>query len=514
VVGGCVDVGDGGSGVVDAANEDWGVSMMTAMVLLQDGVFWAIVSGVLLIWAWSIRLGMLFWVPMRRSAEAARSWLLLVFFLPTVGVILYWLIGRAEMPRWRRRRIRQLQHRLEPLSERILGRPEIRGEDVDAAVLPAAQLASRLGRLPILDGNRVELLSDYRGALARLSEDIDRAEGHVHLLYYILGSDEWTRPIIDSVLRAARRGVHCRILVDAYGSRQLIAKLREDLRSGGERVEVRQVLQTGLFSRSGIRGDLRNHRKLAVIDGRVGYTGSQNLIRADFRPGVQYEELVVRISGPVVLELQYVFCCDWLLETDEMLDGPEFFPEPVLAGGMAAQVLPSGPSWTPLCVQRIVVQLIHLAQRRVVVTTPYFIPDESLLQALQTAALRGVEVRLLVSEEEEQVLVSRAQQSWYEELLECGVRIHLFRRHFLHSKHITIDDRVSVVGSCNMDIRSFVLNAEVSLLIYDSELTRELQRVQAADLSRSRELGLLEWRGRGAAARFVQNLCRLLSPVL
>ena len=159
-------------------------------------------------------------------------------------------------------------------------------------------------------------------------------------------------------------------------------------------------------------------------------------------------------------------------------------------------------------------QLMHMAQHRVVVTTPYFIPDESLLQAMQTAALRGVEVRLLVSEEEEQILVSRAQQSWYEELLESGVQIHLFRRHFLHAKHITVDDSISVVGSGNMDIRSFVLNAEVSLLIYDSGLTQELQQRQAEDLRRSRVLTAGEWSGRSVGARFVQNLCRLLSPVL
>lgn len=308
--------------------------------------------------------------------------------------------------------------------------------------------------------------------------------------------------------------MHCRILVDAHGSRYLIDKLTDDLRSGGKQIELREVLPHGVFSRSWIRRDLRNHRKLAVIDGRIGYTGSQNLVRANFRPGVQYEELVVRCCGPVVLELQYVFCCDWLLETDEILEGPEVFPEPSPEGEIAAQVLPSGPSWTPLCLQRIVVQLMHISQRRVVVTTPYFIPDESLLQAMQTAALRGVEVRLLVSEEEEQILVSRAQQSWYEELLESGVQIHLFRRHFLHAKHITVDDSISVVGSCNMDIRSFVLNAEVSLLIYDTGLTRELQQRQAEDLRNSRVLTAGEWSRRSMGRRFIQNLCRLLSPVL
>jgi cardiolipin synthase len=149
-----------------------------------------------------------------------------------------------------------------------------------------------------------------------------------------------------------------------------------------------------------------------------------------------------------------------------------------------------------------------------VITTPYFIPDEAFLQALQTAALRGVEVRLMVSEREEQFLVSQAQQSWYEELLACGVQIQLFHRHFLHAKHITIDHGISVLGSCNMDIRSFVLNAEISLLVYDSGFTRSVQELQARDLRRSRPLTAAEWQRRGRVVRAIQNLCRLLSPLL
>ncbi len=479
---------------------------------VQFPEFWAFLSPLLLLLEWGIRLLMLIWVPVRRSPESARSWLLLIFFEPLAGLFLYGFIGRAELPRVRRRRFRQLNIRLASVAEQLLRRPEIHQPAVDAAALPAAKLASRVGSLPILDGNRIELIAEYHESLDRLAADIDAAEQHVHLLYYIFASDAVTQPILDALQRASARGVRCRVMVDAYGSRSHLPRLAARLREAG--VEIREVLPTGLFSRAGFRRDLRNHRKLAVIDGQIGYTGSQNLIRPDFRPGIRYEEVVVRVTGPVVLELQYVFCCDWLLETDELLDGPEFFPAPAVTGSIAAQVLPSGPSWTPLSLQRIVVQLIHSAQHRVVITTPYFIPDEAFLQALQTAALRGVEVRLMVSEREEQFLVSQAQCSWYEELLGCGVRIHLFRRHFLHAKHITIDDSISVIGSCNMDIRSFVLNAEISLLIYDRDFTVSLQQLQACDLHRSRSLTAAEWQQRGRFTRVIQNLCRLLSPLL
>src|SRR5262249_19256238 len=177
--------------------------------------------------------------------------------------------------------------------------------------------------------------------------------------------------------------------------------------------------------RKAARLDLRNHRKVAVIDGAVGYAGSQNLVGAEFKPGLVYEELVARVTGPIVLELQYVFVGDWYLETEEVLDGVDIFPDPVHTGGVAAQTLPSGPSYPAQNNRRVVVSLLYAARKRAVITTPYFIPDEPLLLALKTAASRGVEVHLIVSRQQDQLLVGLAQKSYYEELLEAGVKIHL-----------------------------------------------------------------------------------------
>jgi cardiolipin synthase len=262
------------------------------------------------------------------------------------------------------------------------------------------------------------------------------------------------------------------------------------------------------------RVDLRNHRKIAVIDGRVGYTGSQNLVASGFKAGLEYEDLMVRVTGPVVLELQYIFAADWFLETNEVLDGEAEFPSPQITGDLPAQALPSGPDFPTQNNQRLFVALVHGAREQVVLTTPYFVPDEPLQQALQTAALRGVAVHLVVSEKGDHPVVALAQESYYEELLEAGVQIHLYRKNFLHAKHLSVDDSVAVIGTSNLDIRSFVLNAEVMLMIYDTGLVARLGTEQERYFANSRSLTLEAWRQRSFGSKLVQNLARLLSPLL
>jgi cardiolipin synthase A/B len=274
------------------------------------------------------------------------------------------------------------------------------------------------------------------------------------------------------------------------------------------------MLPVRFFRPHHARIDLRNHRKIAVIDGRIGYTGSQNLVDPDFKPGITYEELVVRVTGPVVLQLQAVFAADWFLETEEVLDTLEVFPDPDVTGKVAAQVLPSGPDYPATNVQRLIVALVHGARTRVVITTPYFIPDDALMQALETAVMRGVEVHVVVSLLADQLLVSLAQRSYYTELLAAGVRIHRYRDKFLHAKHLSIDDRVALIGSSNMDIRSFVLNAEVSLVLYDADAALRLRAQQERYFAGAELLSLGEWKKRSLVTKVSENMARLVSPLL
>lgn len=461
---------------------------------------------------WVIRLGMLAVIPFRRSPAAAKGWLLLIFFEPWIGLLVYLLIGRARLPRSRREQVSKLPKAMNNVVSRLRNHPNIFHPTVGAELSQAVLLAENLGQSPILGGNAVELLVDYKGTIDRLVSDIDRAKNHVHLLFYIFLADCTTAPVIEALGRAAARGVRCRVLVDSIGSRPTVGTLVTKLTTFG--VAVHEMLPVRLSPRRMARVDLRNHRKIAIIDGRVGYTGSQNLVDAEFGKGISYEELMVRITGPAVLELQFIFASDWFLESNEVLDGEMEFPDPEIAGAVAAQALPSGPAFPTQNNQRLIVALIHGARKRVVLTTPYFVPDEPLLQALQTAVLRGVEVHLVVSEKGDHRLVALAQASYYEELLEARVRIHVYRKDFLHAKHLSIDDSVALIGSSNLDIRSFALNAEVMLTIYDSDVVSRLAAEQERYYANSGLLSLDACRLQSFVRRFAQSLARLLSPLL
>jgi cardiolipin synthase len=461
---------------------------------------------------WVIRLVMLVVVPFRRPPAAANAWLLLVFFQPWVGLVLYLAIGRPQLPRWRIAKLQRLRPELETVADRLRAHPNVFQPELSPRLMQAVHLAVNLSHLPVLGGNSAELLADYDGAITRLVQDIDTARNHVHLLYYIFADDATGQKVTDALARAVKRGVTCRVLIDALGSRRPLRTLVPKLVQAG--VAMHRVLQARLLRFARIRMDLRNHRKIAVIDGHVGYTGSQNIVNADFKKGITYEELVVRVTGPVVLGLQFVFVADWYLESDELLDTPAVFPEPEVTGDVPVQPLPSGPGWAPLAIQRVVVALIHGARARVVITTPYFVPDSALLQALQTAVLRGVEVHLVVSKQKDQLLVCLAQRSYYAQLLEAGVRIHLYYKAFLHAKHVSIDDEIAMIGSSNMDIRSFLLNAEIALLFYSKEVTARLRAEQERYFAGSDLLDLAEWRQRSLLSKVAENTARLMSALL
>ncbi len=462
---------------------------------------------------WLLRIAMLLHVPRKRSPAAARSWLLLIFVLPVVGVLIYALIGRVYMPR---RRI-EMQRQASLSIRQVLG--PLPGVRPASSAAPAATgygetiaLAERLGAFPLMDGNRIALLDDYEEASERLVAEIDRATHHAHVMTYIWGNDRTGLAVAGALERAAARGVECRAIMDSVGSKKALSGLLPRMRERG--IEATAALPVGLFRRSLARFDLRNHRKIAVVDGRVGFIGSQNLVDPDFKPGIVNEEVVARVEGPLVNALQGIFLSDWYFETGKAVRDAGYGAPAEAAGGSVAQALPSGPGYEEENTQRVLVALLHEARRRVVITTPYFIPDGPFLHALTSARLRNVEIHLVVPKQVDQFLVGMAQQSFYADLLDCGVAIHRYRPRFLHAKHVTVDDDVALIGSSNMDIRSFALNAEAGVLIFDPDVVADLRRIQERYFADSELLGSDGWNRRGLGVQLAQNTARLVSSVL
>ena len=460
---------------------------------------------------WIIRLVMLAYVPQKRSAAAARTWLLLIFLLPIPGLIVYLFIGRVYLPRWR---LERQQRASELIREAVQTTGGPFGE-VPPTLRDVARMVQTLGEFPPRPGNIVELLNDYQGSIDRLIADIDQARSSIHLLFYIFWPDRTGTAVTEALLRARQRNVVCRVMMDDIGSRSGLRRLAPRLREAG--VDVRPCLPTDPLRRlrGGARFDLRNHRKIAVLDGTVGWTGSQNIVDPEFVKGYPNEELVARVTGPVVRQLQAVFLEDWFFETGDVLRSDELLPAPRYDGGPdVCQVLPSGPGYPRKNAHEMLVHLMHEAEQYIGIATPYFVPDESFLNALTNAVTRGVATHLIVSNPTDGWLTAAAQCSYFEDLLEAGVRIHLYRPHFLHAKHLVIDQHVAVIGSVNMDIRSFALNEEVALLVYGPAVVGRMRDLQQRCIADSFTLDAAQWAARPRLQRILQNTARLADTLL
>jgi cardiolipin synthase len=454
---------------------------------------------------WAIRIGALIVVPQRRKPAAAMGWLLFIFFLPLPGLLLFLAIGRPSFPAWRTKRF----HALMPYFQRVAVRLKADAPVNLGSDGPLSALADRLGHLPATGGNSVELIDDYDGVISRLIADIDAARHDVSLLVYIFADGPTAQRVIAALREAVARGVTCRVMLDPVGSWQWLPGAANALRAAG--VQTHEALPFHLW-RGRTRRDMRNHRKLFVIDGRIGYVGSQNIVAKDFRPGVVNRELVARITGPTVAAMVAVIQGDWFLETEADPGDVPAVPAPV--SNAVLQLLPSGADYPLEGFQTLLVWMLHQAVDHAILVTPYFIPDESILGAMRTAAARGVVVDVVVSAVVDQRLVNLAQSSYYADLLAAGVRIHLFRDFLLHAKNISIDGRVAIIGSSNVDLRSFQLNEEVSLLLLDDGSVAQVEAIQQGYLRESDRLDAASWRQRSHLRKIVENIARLLSPLL
>lgn len=458
-------------------------------------------------------------VSANRKPESAIAWMLTVVFLPLVGIVLFALIGTQRLPPSRRDKQRYVSELITARTEGGLGRASRRDrwpDWLDSVV----RMNETLGALPMVGGNSSVLIEDYRAAIQAIADDVEHATKTVHIEFFIIVDDDFTAPLFDALRRACARGVEVRVLSDHVT--QLTYPLRRQTRRTfadmGARYEPMLPLRP--FRGRWRRPDLRNHRKLVTIDGRIAHTGSLNLIadhyhkRKALKHGLHWHELMVRCEGPIVRELDAVFVTDWYSETDELLP-LDYSPVRLDEGTRDAQVIPSGPSFDNDNNLKLFAAVIHNAKRRVSITSPYFVPDSTIQLAMITAAARGLDIELFVSAASDQFMVFHAQRSYYEQLLRAGVKIYLYSEPtILHAKHLSIDSDVAIIGSSNLDIRSLSLHMELMVLIHGEDVVEELRVVQDHYRAASRLLTLESWLARPRREKLLDNVMRLTSSLM
>lgn len=485
---------------------------------MDGGLIALIVVVALVLVDFGVRVFAVVFLPRNRRPQTATAWLLAIFFLPYIGILLFLLIGNYRLPAARRQKQREINDYILETTE---GMERVSREAPWPPWLaPITRLNRNLGAMPLVGGNTATLFDDNAQALAAMTAAIDTARRVVHAEFYILSLDDTTAPFFDALGRARARGVTVRVLLDHLANWQYPGYRRTKRRLTEMGVDWHLMLPVQPLRGRYQRPDLRNHRKLLVIDGEVAFTGSQNVIetgyqrRRNHRRGLEWRDFMTRFEGPVVAGIDALFATDWYSETDELLVREAAGARSTGLGTLDCQVVPSGPGFEGENNLRLFNSLVYAARERLVLTSPYFVPDDSMLYAVTTAAQSGIDVQLIVSELGDQFFVFHAQRSYYEALLKAGVRIFLYAAPtILHAKHLTVDDEVSVIGSSNMDMRSFTLNLEISVMIRDAAFASRLREIEDGYKSHCRELTLDEWMARPTRMAVLDNVARLTAAV-
>ncbi len=446
----------------------------------------------------------------------ATAWIFVVLTLPIFGIVAYLLLGECQLGAARRRLHRQIVAAFDQPRYHRHDDPRAHETALDPTDMQVAAIARHTSHSAQLAGNRVQLLPDAASAASAMIADIDRATQSVHLITYIWLDDRIGEAFAHALSSAAARGVACRVLVDGQGSRRFLrsASCRR-LRASGVRVVA--ALPTRYLRALFHRLDVRNHRKIMVVDGVLGWVGSMNVAAPEFAVQPRFApwvDCMVRLDGPVTRELQLLFAEDWYLDTNESLAPILQNQPPFHADGVTAQILASGPNYDNDAVRHLLLGSIQVARKEIVLTTPYFVPDMDMVSAICVAAQRGIAVHVVVPRRNNSRIVALASRGRYPALLAAGVRIHEYTKGLLHAKTVSVDGLFAIVTSSNFDRRSFEINFECSAIIYDDAFTRQVRQLQQSYIEASVEVDPDAWRDLPVLARLKYNAAALASPLI
>ncbi|HGO5814256.1 TPA: cardiolipin synthase [Mannheimia haemolytica] len=464
----------------------------------------------------------------QRNIGAAFAWLIILFVFPVGGVLAYLLVGETRVSKKRLARTEKMRQFYDEFASKYMPKEHF---DPDENISPIFQgiekMAEQTTRLGASSSNNMELLSTTDDILNSMIQDIEQAQVSCLLAFYIIEPEGKIIQLLEAIKAAAERGIHCVVLADDVGSRNFLkSEWRTKLESVG--VFIQTSLPVSVMHTFYGRNDLRNHRKILVVDYKIGYTGSFNLIDPLLfkqETGIgKWFDVMMRCTGPIVLEMTAVLYADVAVEDDANLEKVKDYLTqqaeknnnltPPTSGNIIAQVIPSAPEQEESIIYETILCAIHLATKRIVITTPYFVPNEPLLLALTSAARRGVDVTLILPRKNDSKMVHYASRAYFPLLLKHNVKIALFDQGLLHTKTLVVDDEFSLFGTVNMDMRSFFLNLEISLAIYDKEMTKQISQLQQIYLQQSEYITPKGWRYRVKLWGLVENIVRLMSPLL
>ena len=445
------------------------------------------------------------------------AWFMVVLTLPFIGSALYFLFGEVDLGHKANKQQRRIFTIIHKFAHKTFAPPDDLDDLVALQFRAAFKYTRSINGFNPLAGNRADLMPDAWSARERLIEDIDASSETVHILYYIWLDDTTGTNTANALIRAAKRGVTCRVMVDGLGSRAFVkSPLWKQMAEAGVDLAIALPIDRPIRTILTSRLDLRNHRKITVIDGKITYCGSQNCADPEFRVKAKYApwvDIVLRLEGPIVAQNQMLFASDWLKEANTPIEDLHITPQPV-QNGFVAQALGDGPTERMRASPQLFVTLIETAQDELIITTPYFVPDPTVIEALCATAHRQVKVSLILPKHNDSWIVAAASKSFYRKLLEAGAQIYEYRDGLLHSKTLTIDGQAVFMGSSNMDMRSFDLNYENDVLIQDPTTTkavraRQFEYISCSDIVKLDEVATWQFHH-----RMWHNVIATIGPVL
>ncbi|KYP97521.1 cardiolipin synthetase [Sodalis-like endosymbiont of Proechinophthirus fluctus] len=484
-------------------------------------MLYTVINWLLLFGYWLLIAGVTLRVMMkRRAAPSAMAWLLVIYILPLVGIITYLLFGELNLGKRRAERRKALWSSTAQWIDDLKGYRRIFASENSEVARSLFQLCEHRQGMGGLKGNQMQLLTSTDDTLWALIHDIGLAQNNIEMVFYIWQAGGLVDKVAEALMAAARRGVRCRVMLDSAGS---VAFFRSPyptlMREAG--VNMVEVLHVSIFRVFMRRMDLRQHRKMVLIDNHIAYTGSMNMVdpryfKQDAGVG-QWIDIMARMEGPVATAMGIIFSCDWEIETGERILPPP--PDVNImsfeqVSGHTIQVIASGPGFPEGVIHQALLTSIYAARKQLVMTTPYLVPSDDLLHAICTAAQRGVEVHIIIPRHNDSMLVGWASRAFFAELLEAGVLIHQFEGGLLHTKSVLVDGQLSLVGTVNLDMRSLWLNFEITLVIDDNDFGSDLSRVQEDYLARSQLIEARVWSKRPYWQRIVERLFYFFSPLL